>query len=369
MLPERLAAYLVYFERLAHQPPNRWEGFSLPADEQPGFGLRLQLAWPCYALGAICRHPDAAAPEQERCRATMAALIARMVQRRVWSSWGLEADRRGVSADPLYKGNASYSGHLAMMIGAYEAAGGDARFDDDWVLHWSSDSRFSYTHHSLLQAICDQMAASAFHGIECAPGRAGVACTAPVLWAARLHDMQHGSQYAAVIDPWLGFVRRRLVLRGWGRAIFSAAYHTRARVAVPWGYNAHDACALALLAPLAPELARTLAPRLLKRARRAAVGAHLPSAGVWQRRGLADAVLASGFCYLVAVQAGDDALAGALLAHADAHFAPEQRDDERCYTGSRATPLATALFALGEAGGLSSLLQSNTVLVAAALDR
>lgn len=359
MLPERLAENLAYFERLAHQPPNRWEGFFLPADEQPGFGLRLQLAWPCYALAAICTRPDATDAEQERCRATMAALIGRMMQRRVWASWGLEADRRGISPDPAYKGNAAYSGHLAMMIGAYEAVGGDARFDDDWTLHWSSDARFTYTHHSLVQAICDQMAASPFSGIECAPGRAGVACTAPALWAARLHDHQHGGLYAAVIDPWLGFVRRRLTLPSWSRSIFSAAYYTRQRVAVPWGHNAHDAGALALLAPLAPAWVGDLAPRLLRRVRRDADGAYLPSAGVWQRRNVADDALASGFCYLVAVQAGEAALAADLLARADARLAPEQRDGERWYAGSRAAPLATALFALGEAGGLGQLLSQS----------
>jgi hypothetical protein len=356
MLPNRLAAYLAYFERLAHQPPNRWEGFFLPDDEQPGFALRLQLAWPCYALAAICRHPEADEGEQERCRAAMAALIARMLQRRVWAAWGLAADRRGTSPDPAYRGNAAYSGHLAMMIGAFEAAGGDARFDDDWLLLWSSDARFPYSHHSLVQTICDQMAASPFGGIECAPGRAGVACTAPALWGARLHDDRHGGEYAAVGGPWLDFVRRRLVLRGWRRRIFSAAYRTRSRLAEPWGYNAHDACALALLGPLAPDLARPLAPRLLRRARRDAHGAHLPSANIWRRRNLADGALATGYCFLVAVQEGDEALAAALLAHADARLAPEQLDDGRHY-GGRAAPLLTALFALGEAGGLGRLLK------------
>jgi hypothetical protein len=226
------------------------------------------------------------------------------------------------------------------------------------VLLWSSGARFTYSHHTLVQTICDQMAASPFRGIECAPGQTGVACTAPALWAARLHDEQHGGQYAAALGPWLDFVRRRLLLRGWGRAIFSAAYSTRSRMARPWGYNAHDACALALIGPLAPEFARPLAQRLLRRVRRGPDGAHLPSAGAWQRRGLADVALATGYCYLVAVQEADEALAAALLAHADAHLSPEEGEGGRNY-GGRAAPLTTALFALGEAGGLGQLLNKE----------
>src|SRR5262245_31208404 len=101
MLNNRLNGYLNYFERLATQPANRWEGYTTTVREERGFGLRYQIAFPCYALAALCRHPDADAVEQERCRAAMAALIARMLQRRVWAYWGLQAEQRGIITDPV----------------------------------------------------------------------------------------------------------------------------------------------------------------------------------------------------------------------------------------------------------------------------
>ena len=54
----------------------------------------------------------------------------------------------------------------------------------------------------------------------------------------------------------------------------------------------------------------------------------------------------------------DEALAAALLAHADAHLSPEEGEGGRNY-GGRAAPLTTALFALGEAGGLGQLLNKE----------
>src|SRR5262245_47791295 len=136
MLNDRLNAYLTYFEQLATQPPNRWEGYYITAREDMNFGLRFQIAFPCYALAALCLHPDAEPDDQERCRTAMAALISRMLQRRVWAYWGRWADRIGISADPVIEANIQYSGHLAMMIGAYEAVGGDLRYDEGFTLLW-----------------------------------------------------------------------------------------------------------------------------------------------------------------------------------------------------------------------------------------
>src|SRR5262245_38347463 len=153
MLNDRLRAYLTYFEQLATQPPNRWEGYYLTPREDMNFGLRFQVAFPCYALAALCLHPTAAPEDQERCRGAMSALIGRMLQRRVWAYWGLAAERGGIIVDPVAQAHFQYSGHLAMMIGAYGAAGGDQRYDEGFTLLWRSDSRFDYTHATLVEAL------------------------------------------------------------------------------------------------------------------------------------------------------------------------------------------------------------------------
>jgi hypothetical protein len=363
MLPDRLSGYLAYFEQLASQPTNRWEGFATTGPEGGTMGLPAQLAFPCYALAALAHHADADADEQARCRATMAALIGRMIQRRVWAAWGLHADRIGISPDPVWRGNLSYSGHLAMMLGVYETAGGDMRFDEDFTLLWTNSERFCYSHHSLMQGIADQMQSSAFHGLESAPGLATTRDMAHALWAARLHDAKHGSEYSALADPWLSFMSRRLLVRGllskrlW---LIRDPLYTRSRRAAPWGNLLNDAWSLALLLPLAPALAEPLAPRLLARTRAQPDGTrvlHCPRRLV--RQGTADTALTTAFAYLVAIEAGHPT-ADALLAYADAHLGlTEDENGARRCSAAAAPSFATALFALGEAGGMGSLLTTT----------
>ncbi len=358
MLNDRLAAYLSYFERLATQPSNRWAGFYLTTHEDHNPGLHFQLAFPCYALAALCLHPDAEADDQERCRTAIAAFIDRMLQRRVWASWSIEIERQGITPDPLLEGNLHYGGHLAMMIGLFEAIGGDQRYDEPFKLVWSSNDRFSYTHTTLVEHLSQQMRSSAQRGIECAPGRLSAAAMTHALWALALHDGLHESDSTIVTNEWLAFMQRHLVLRGPllpGRGALSTVYLTRLRLAVPFSRNITDGWALAFLACLAPQLVQELAPRFLARIVRNGDQAYVPSAKRWRGRELADPALATGFGYLLAVELGETTLANALLAYADAQLQPSTSSDERSYGATLAAPYTTALFALGEAGGLQAL--------------
>lgn len=363
MLHDRLAAYLAYFERLATQPPNRWEGFDLTRRETRNFGLRFQIAFPCYALGALCCHPTAEPADQARCRAAMAALIERMIQRRVWAYWSAEAERRGLARDPIDAANLHYSGHLAMMIGVYEAAGGDQRYDEPFTLLWHSDVRYPYTHTTLVETLARRMRAHAWPGVEAAPGRVVVHAMSHLLWALTLHAALHASDWSAQCDAWLAFLQQRLLLRGPhlpGRGAFSSSFLPRLRLAVPVSLNYVDAWGLALLAGVAPDLTREVAPRLLARVRRragpeGAAFAYAPSAALWRSLEMADPATTTGFSYLLAVELGAEEQAAELLAYADAHCQPAVDGAERVYAGGLAAPIITALFALGEAGGLRTL--------------
>jgi hypothetical protein len=374
MQNERLLAYLAYFEHLAQQPQNRWEGFALDRNEDRQFGLRFQIALACYALGSLSLHPQMAPPEQERCRVAMASLIERMLQRRVWAYWSLAAERRGSDPDPLRRANASYSSHLAMMIGLFEAVGGDGRFDEPFTLFWNSQEQFEYTHSSLVETIVNQLAPPTHHGLERWTGRVHLVDMGAVLWATTLHDIVHNSVYATKTRPWLEVLQRRMVRRGPRlgqrsifRAISVAPPFLQTHIPLPFGLRFADAWMLSCLAVLEPDLASQLAPALFRRVRRirrprgkqetepVKPQAFLPSASLYRSHELAAPPSTTALTYLLAVQMGETSLAAELLAYADAHFAPTEQDGRRFYQAGLAPVCTTAIIALGEAGGFLPL--------------
>lgn len=353
---ERLLAYLTSFERLALQPRDQWRGFFTPRSEAMNFGLRFQLAFPCYAVAAI---GHALPASRERCLAVMAALIERMIDPLAWRYWAAATG----SADPVGQANIQYSGHLGHMIGLYELLGGDDRFDQPF--HFQAHGHtVSYTHATLAAALHGQMQANHYHGIDCEPGNTYVSCTHHALWSNVLHDRLHGTDYAAVNPLWLDFMQRRLCFRGprvLGRGALSAIYLTRLNLAAPLGLNFMDSWSLALLAPLAPELTRALADRLWPRLRwldRAM--AYLPSATLWMRMEGSDTAVNTGFAYVLATELSDHTRAAALLRYAEQRLQPVEHDSARLLLGGLAAPYTTALFALGAAGGLGPLLHAAT---------
>jgi hypothetical protein len=358
---ERLLAYLQSFERLALQPRDQWRGFFTPRSDSMNFGLRFQLAFPCYATAAIGHALPAV---RERSLAIMAALIERMLDPLVWRYWA----RAVGSPDPVGRANIQYSGHLGHMIGVYELLGGDGRFDQPFS--FSLDDRsVSYTYTTLAAALHEQMRTNHYHGIDCEPGATYVACTDHALWSNVLHDRLHGSDYAAANALWLDFMQRRLCFRGprlRGRGAVSAIYLTQLNLAAPLGLNFMDSWSLALLAPLAPAMTRALAERLWPQLRwldRAT--ACLPSAAIWTRMEGSDTAVNTGFAYVLAVELGDDVRAAALERYAEQQLQPIEQGGARLLMGGLAAPYTTALFALGAAGGLGQLLAADRAAPAA----
>lgn len=383
MLTPRLLAYRNYFENLATQPPNRWDGFYFAKHEDKHAALHFQIAFACYALGVLCLHPDADQETQERCHTAMKALIERMMQRRVWAYWALPAERKGEWPDPIEKDNVQYSGQLAMMIGLFEAATGNTCYDvDPFTLLWSNRERFLYTHTTLIEALCEQMEKNEHHGIDNEPGRTEVAHMNAALWATVLHDSLHSTSYSAINDAWITFVKQKMLLHGPrvpGRGVFCTAYMSRIKVPVTASLNIVDAWTLAFLSVLYPDLTRQLAPRFTSCVRyvslpdaaskptasqypvatsdlHSSVGqAYVPSAPIWRTKEISDHSLTTGFAYLLAVHMGDVSLASSLLNYADNHLKLVEVKGERFYYEGMAAPFTTALFAIGEAGGLLAL--------------
>lgn len=363
MLNERLSAYLNYFEDLAVQPPNRWDGFYLTQHENRNFALRVQIAFASYALAVLALHPDADAHERARCHVAMEQLLERMIQRRVWAFSAIEAERHGLNTDPISRGNVPYSGHLTMMIGAFEAAFSDYRYDDTFTFLWTNDEQFAYSHHSIAYGLFEQMDANPHHGIDSEPGRTHMVHMNPVLWAFALHDGLHDSEYMLVYDQWLEFVQRRMLLHGpriQGRGVFSSLYMSGPRMPVSTGFNFVDAYTLAFLAPLKPELTEQLVPRFLKAIRRnlgksSQSEAFVPSSSTWRSMEVSDEAVTTGFACLLATHLENHSLATELLNYADNQLLPVERDGKRYYNGGLAEPFTTALFAISEAGGFAAL--------------
>jgi hypothetical protein len=347
----RLEAYLQSFERLALQPRDEWRGFFTPRSEAMNFGLRFQIAFPCYAVATIGYVLPSA---RERSLRTMAALIDRMLDPLVWRYWF----RATGSADPVGRANIQYSGHLGHMIGLYKLLGGDERYDRPFTFA-HNEQRVSYTYSTLAAALYAQMRDNRYHGVDCEPGNTYVSCTDHALWSNLLHDRIYGSSFAEINQQWLRFLERRLSFGGprmIGRGAVSAIYLTKLDLAAPLGLNFMDAWSLAFLAPIAPEWTRRSAERLWPRLRWPQPDrACLPSAKIWVGMEGCDTAVNTGFAYLLAVELDDQRRAAALLRYAEQYLQPVEQNGARLLLGGLAAPYTTALFALGEAGGLGQL--------------
>lgn len=347
MLPQRLSSYLRYLAGLATQPANRWEGFDQSAPEARETSLRGQIAFAGYALAALAAHPSAGPDEGEAARGALAHMADRLIQRRVWAGWAGETERAGLKPDPVEMGYGAYTGALAMLLGLQARLSGSTRYDHEpLTLRWSADARYSYTAGELAELLWRQVRASPDGAITCEGDLAHGGDMAAVLWALRLHDLAGGGgDYGSAGAAWLATLGGKMAIRGPrlpGRGALAGSYGVRARRASLGGDSLGDAWALAMTAPLDRGLVARLAER------------HWPGLPKICARG---EHLAAAFSYLLAVELGEAGHAEALLAYAEERLGPQ--DDEeggRRYAGAPAAPWVTALYAIGEAGGLSRLL-------------
>ena len=346
MLAERLSAYLRYLTGLALQPANRWDGFDLSASDARSSSLRSQITFVGCALATLACHPSAGHEESALALNALDALIDRMIQRRVWATWATETERASRKPDPVDAGYGTYSGALGMLFGLQAALGGQVRYvDDPFILRWSTDVRASYTAGELIEALWRHVRASPDGAIFCEGETTSASAMAAVLWALRLHDRALGSDYGAAGVTWMTTLTERMTIRGPrlpGRGVFAGSYNLRSRRASFAGDSLEDAWALALIAPLDRDLAARLAER------------HWSTLPKICARGEA---LTVAFSYLLAVELGDTVQAAQLQSYAEQRLGPvEDAAAGRRYAGAPAAPWVTALYVIGEAGGMAHLL-------------
>lgn len=327
------------------------DGFAAVMDEAKRWGtagnyaLRYQLAFAGYALAAAARaRPEARAMLVD----ALGRVVDRLIERPVWEYWA----SRGRGLDPVAQENIMYSGHLAHLIGLYEAAGGDGRYDAGFELIWDDRTRFPYTHASLVERIHAQMAANPHHNVPCEPGLIYFSCNTHAAWANLLHDRAHGTSLARINDDWLDWSRRHLIVPPgsiWPRGVVRAAHSERHRLTVPLSLALIDAWSLLFLAGLDPGTARAGYPRLRRQLKPGRDGGlRLRAAPLSDRLEVSNECLNTALAYGAARALGDDDAAGRLRRHLDAAGGPVERDGRRWYAGARPAVLVTALVTLGD---------------------
>lgn len=343
MLPARLTAYLRYFAGLALQPANRWDGFDLSAPDSRHTSLRDQIFFVGCALAVLARHPEATPEESSLATAALVDVTDRLIQRRVWAVWAAEIERGSQKPDPVDMGYGAYTGALSMLFGLQAAVGGTVPYvEDPFVLRWSAYVCPSYTVGSLAHTLWHEAQESPDGALRCWQGEATASGMTALLWALRLHDRAYGSVYGGLEETWLKTLTERMRIRGprlFNPHTFANSFNLRHRRANGTGESLEDAWTLALLAPLQPELVAGLVER------------H------WAALAKIREPLPLAFSYLLAVELGETQRAADLLANANGQLRPlEDEEIGRRYSDVSAAPWITALYAMGEAGGMGQVL-------------
>lgn len=286
MLPDYLSAELDWITQILGQAPNRWDGFAPDLDHDHE-GLRAQILFTGWAAAALAAHASASPEQRDQALASLAAASERLIQRRVWATWATLTEQAGITPDPIHYGGAAFSGALTTLLGLSERLGVPRYHTDPLTLRWTAEYRFSYTHPQLNATLTAQMRTDPSGAIPYAPDKTSASAMALILW---------GLQLANVASPdlqerWLQTVRNRMILRGPrlpNRGAFAASYNPRTRRASFTSQPLEDALALALMAPLAPDLVKERASRHWPVAEQSNAGASLLAISALLAGGIAE---------------------------------------------------------------------------------
>ncbi len=347
-------AIVRYLLTVANQPDDQWEGFYHPAYSGSNLEYLFQIAFTGYALVAIQRQVPAWCGPTSPIGTALLALSRRMRAALTTHYW----TARRPDPDPIRQANIMYSGHLSCLLSLTELYGAAAEADTPFTITRTDGLPIAtYDHARVARAIHTQMVRSASHGVACEPGVIYVCCNDHAALSNILYDHCHpGEDLSAINAAWVAWVRQRMVLARWHRAlpgppggVLSAAHQEQTNRSLPFASNFTDAWGLALLTPFAPDLAAELAPRLWRRRVRTRAGSYLPSLSLLTRMEASDAGLNTGFAYVLARELGADMIATELRAWAWQHLRPRAERDHAWLDGQHSALYTTALFALGDA--------------------
>jgi hypothetical protein len=195
-LDERELLHQRWLLDLSLQPVEQFAGFDFVEQFQTA-AVRYQINFAayCLALSQYTSTPSLHGPLALAQR----NLIAKMQLKPVWSYWRWENIWGNFDAnpDPIPRDNIMLSGYLGVMIAAYEANTGDARFSRPGAItfRWDDKRCFSYSFPEIVAAIHRNFARYDIGLFPCEPNWIYSACNTFGMNTLLVADRLHGTDY------------------------------------------------------------------------------------------------------------------------------------------------------------------------------
>ncbi|WP_179469740.1 linalool dehydratase/isomerase domain-containing protein [Mycolicibacterium vinylchloridicum] len=204
--PDAVDAELVrWCYDLAQQPHDGLKGFDWGEQFHGGTQLRYQVFSYCWAMCIFAANyvPNG----QRQAREALTRMVLKNTDLRVWGYWRTLNLLGNFSADPdpIKKDNIMFSGFLGDVLGNFEAATGSAYFDQPGSLNfvWKDGREFPYDHHSIIEAVQRNFENSRLGFFPCEPGWSFTVCNIFAAQGMYGHDKLHGTtKWADYKDRW-----------------------------------------------------------------------------------------------------------------------------------------------------------------------
>jgi hypothetical protein len=211
-LGEEELGMLHWMYRRALAPINDTSGFDSLRRPFAAFGADVRYDY-TFSSHAVAMAAERTPAYREIYQYTIDSFIQRLIDKQSWWDWteGLSGNDGSVipySPDPIAPANIMYSGYFNTVLGLYELVTNDHRYDDDFTLAYNDTLRFTYNHTSITEAIYRQMRENRYgcYGVPCETHSVFYICNMLGSSGLRLYDEAHETDYAEVVEDWLGWV-------------------------------------------------------------------------------------------------------------------------------------------------------------------
>jgi Linalool dehydratase/isomerase len=209
--------HLRHFDNLSRLQVNDWSLMQGPTPHQDDFtGYRFQLAYMIYAAALTHRNLLPAAPG--RFQPMIQRLVDKLLEPEVWLYWR-DTSRGGAAWnahlsesyveqwDPVVRDNIMYSAYVQSTALLHDylfasdryAAPGSLTFKF-WSMFWGGEEKRSeYDRESLNEHIYWQLVRNGYIGIACEPNCVFQICNQPAILGFRMHDLITGGSRAAEV--------------------------------------------------------------------------------------------------------------------------------------------------------------------------
>jgi Linalool dehydratase/isomerase len=209
---EELSAQRYILDR-ALQPIDQWKGFDCIEEFQTA-ARRYQIGSSAYALAtAQCHYTPSFHGYLSQAQRL---LIARYLQREVWSYWVYETAWGHLNFrnfDPAGKDNIMLTAFFGQVVCLYMSNTGDRRYAERGGLPFKLSAKTTFAHdaHSIAKSVIDNFQRSAFCLYPCEPNWIYPICNHNGMTSLVIYDRLFGTAYAeSILDRWLHCLRTEL---------------------------------------------------------------------------------------------------------------------------------------------------------------